>query len=80
MSERVYEDFDDLLPVRPNGELVHWMDPRPMSLGAAAVTAAVVGAFAAGLGAALLVTSLTQMVRRERRMSLPLDRKLRQLN
>ena len=80
MSEHVHGDFDDLLPPRPNGELVHWMDPRPMSLGAGAVSVVVLGAFAAGLGAALLVTSLSQMVRRERRMSLPLDRKLRQLH
>jgi hypothetical protein len=80
MSEHFYEDVDDVLPAQPNGELVHWMDPRPMAFGPGALSAAVLGAFAAGLGAAILAISLAQMVRRERRMSAPLERKLRRLN
>jgi hypothetical protein len=80
MSGEVYEDFDDVLPPRPNGELVHWMDAPPMSFGPAAISLAVVGAFAAGLAAGILALSLQHMAGRERRMSLPLDRKLRGLN
>jgi len=37
MSEHSYENFDEVLPEEPNGELVHWMEPRPMTFGAGAV-------------------------------------------
>jgi len=54
------EDYgDDLLPPEPNGELVHWMEPRPLSFGATGVSAAALGAFA--LGAAVAVGVLAVM-------------------
>src|SRR4051812_24555558 len=34
MSEH-YDEFDDILPPEPNGELVHWMEPRRLTLGTA---------------------------------------------
>jgi hypothetical protein len=80
MSEHGYEDIDDVLPQAPNGELVHWMDPRPVSFGPAAVTLAVGGAFALGLAAALLALGLSRLAGPERRMTVPLERKLRRLN
>jgi hypothetical protein len=75
-----YVDFDDILPDQPNGELVHWMEPRPLAFGPAALSLAVAGAFALGLAAALAAFSLARLAGPERRMSLPLDRKLRRLN
>ena len=37
MSEQAYDADgigDDLGPVEPNGEVVHWMAPKPLSVGA----------------------------------------------
>jgi hypothetical protein len=61
MSEHSYEDFDEVLPEEPNGELVHWMEPRPMTFGAGAVALAAAGGFALGLAAALAVVALTRL-------------------
>ena len=80
MSERSYEDFDEVLPEEPNGELVHWMEPRPLSFGPAGLGMAVAGAFALGLAAALIAVGVRRMGGPERRMSLPLERKLRGLS
>jgi hypothetical protein len=79
MSEHSYEAFDDVLPEEPNGQVVHWMQPRPLSVGAAGLGLAVAGAFTLGLAAALIGLGLARMAGPERRMSLPLDRKLRRL-
>jgi hypothetical protein len=55
MTESVVEDVDEVLPPELNGELVHWMQPRPLTLGAAGVSLAAAGAFAAGVAATLAV-------------------------
>lgn len=60
MSEHSYDDFDEVLPEEPNGELVHWMEPRPMSFGAGAVALAVVGGVALGMAAALVAVNLSR--------------------
>lgn len=80
MSEHSYEDFDEVLPEEPNGELVHWMEPRPMTFGPAGLALAVGGAFALGLATALLAVGLTRMVGAEPRIGLPLEPRLRRLN
>jgi len=77
MSENSYEDFDDDLPEEPGGEVVHWMEPRPLTFGPAGLSLAVAGAFALGVAATLLAVGLVRMAGHERRMSLPLERKLR---
>lgn len=59
MTESVFEDVDEVLPPEMNGELVHWMEPRPMTLGPAGVSLAVAGGFA--LGAITAVTALALM-------------------
>jgi hypothetical protein len=74
-----YEDYDEVLPAQPNGELVHWMEPRPLAFGPAVLSLAVAGAFALGLTAAIVAMILARHVGPERRMGLPLDRKLRRL-
>jgi hypothetical protein len=79
MGEHSYDDFDEVLPEEPNGELVHWMEPRPLSFGPAGVGVAVAGAFALGLTAALIVVAVGRMAGTERRMSVPLARRLRGL-
>jgi hypothetical protein len=80
MIENTYDDFDEVLPAEPNGELVHWMDPRPMTFGPTGLSLAVAGAFALGVAVALVAFGVSRMAGPERRMSLPLERKLRRLS
>ena len=61
MSDRSLDFIDDILPEEPNGELVHWMEPKPMSLGAMGVTAATAGAFALGVAATLAVVAVLRL-------------------
>jgi hypothetical protein len=58
MSDGVFDEIDDILPPEPNGELVHWMEPRPLTLGAAGISVAAASAFALGALAAVAVISL----------------------
>lgn len=53
MTAHFYEDYDEVLPEEPNGEVVHWMEPRHMAVGPAGVAAAVAGGFAAGVAVTL---------------------------
>jgi hypothetical protein len=59
MTQSVLEDIDEILPPEPNGEVVHWMEPRPLSLGAAGISITAATAFA--LGALTAVTALALM-------------------
>lgn len=79
MSDQVYDDIDDAPEVQP-GDLVHWMEPRPLSFGATEISIAVGAAFALGLATATLATALLRWTGPERRMSMPLERKLRRLS
>jgi hypothetical protein len=66
------EDYgDDLLPPEPNGELVHWMEPRPMSVGPAGVSAAALGAFALGAAVAVGVLAVMHWLGPERDVEVP---------
>jgi hypothetical protein len=58
MSEHGQDYVDDILPSEPNGELVHWMEPRPLSVGPAGISAAALGAFALGAGVTVGVLAL----------------------
>ena len=49
----MHEAVDDILPIEPNGEVVHWMDRGPMRFGSADVPAVAVAGFALGLVAAV---------------------------
>lgn len=77
MSEHSYEDFDEVLPEEPNGELVHWMEPRPLTFGPAGLALAVGGAFALGMATAMIAVGLTRMAAQDRRISLPESRQRR---
>ena len=79
MTESYEDDYEDL-PEEPSRELVHWMEPRPLSFGPAGLSLAVAGAFALGLATALIAVGVSRLAGPERRMSLPLDRKLRRLS
>jgi hypothetical protein len=75
-----YEEFDDVLPEELGGEVVHWMEPRPLTFGLAGLSLAVAGAFALGLAAALIAVSLSHRGERERPPALPPARRLRRLH
>lgn len=62
MSDSVFEDIDDVLPTEPNGELVHWMEPRPLSFGPTGISLATAGAFALGALATLSVLAMFHLL------------------
>jgi hypothetical protein len=68
MSEQVIEDVDDLGQPTAEGELVHWMAPRPMRVGPAGVSATAAGAFALGVGAAVIALALMHWLGPQRTM------------
>jgi hypothetical protein len=77
MSDIGYEEYDEILPDEPNGELVHWMEPRPMTFGPGGLSLAIAGAFALGLATALIAVGLTRLTGPDRRTRLQLAPKLR---
>jgi hypothetical protein len=62
MTERMHESAegigDDVGPMESNGELVHWMEPKPLSVGPAGISAAAIAAFALGAAVALGVVAM----------------------
>jgi len=53
-----------------DGEVVHWMDPRPLAIGPAGISATAAGAFAAGAMAAVAVLALLHWLGPEREVRL----------
>jgi hypothetical protein len=75
MSEQAREDVDgigeDVRPVESNGELVHWMARRPLTVGPAGISAAAAGAFALGAVATVVVLALMHWLGPERQVESP---------
>ena len=71
MSEQVVEEVEDLSQPAPDGELVHWMEPKPLTVGPAGVTVTAAGAFALGVVATLAVLALTHWLGPQRVVELP---------
>jgi hypothetical protein len=67
MTERMHESAegigDDVGPTESNGELVHWMQPKPLSVGPAGISAAAIVAFALGAAVALGVVAMMHLRR-----------------
>ena len=58
-----YSDYtDDNLAEAPETEVVHWMDRRPLTIGAAGLSGAVAGAFLLGAVAALGLVVLSSRI------------------
>lgn len=79
MTDSVFEDVDDVLPPEPNGEIVHWMEPRPLRLGPAGISMATASAFVLGALTTVAVLGLMHWLGPQRepprlRMRLPLRR------
>jgi hypothetical protein len=60
MTERMFDDIDDVLPPEPNGELVQWMEPRPLTVGPTGISLATAGAFAVGALATVALLAALQ--------------------
>lgn len=78
MSEQIIEDVDDLGQPAENGELVHWMDRRPLSIGPAGMSATAGIAFVLGVVAAVSVLAVAHWLGPERVIEIPRRRRLRE--
>jgi hypothetical protein len=59
MHEQVVEDVDDLGQPTPEGELIHWMDRKPLRVGPAGISATAGAAFTLGVVVTVAVLALT---------------------
>jgi hypothetical protein len=75
MSESIVEDADERGRPAPNGELVHWMEPRPLTVGPAGISAAAASAFAVGVAAAVVVLALMHWLGPRRELPSRIDRR-----
>jgi hypothetical protein len=69
MSDVVDETFSDAPPAdesAQDGVIVHWMEPRPMSVGPAGISATAAAAFAAGAAVAVTVLAVMHWLGPER--------------
>jgi hypothetical protein len=64
------DHIDEILPTEPNGELVHWMGKKPLTVGPAGISAAALGAFALGAAVTLATLALMHMLGPERELRL----------
>jgi hypothetical protein len=62
------ELLEEVLVDEAEPEIVHWMEPKRVSLGAGAASAAVVGAFALGVVATLSAIALARWLDAEHRV------------
>jgi hypothetical protein len=77
MSEQVIEEVDDLGQPAEDGELVHWMDRRPISVGPVGMSATAGVAFTLGVVATVAVLALAHWLGPERVIEIPLRRRFR---
>jgi hypothetical protein len=71
VSDHPFDFVDDILPDEPNGELVHWMQAKPMSMGLPQISAAAAGAFALGAVTAITVLAVMHWIGPERTAQMP---------
>ncbi|HZZ31570.1 MAG TPA: hypothetical protein VFE10_06200 [Phenylobacterium sp.] len=75
MSEQVVEDLEDLQQPAPDGELVHWMDPKPLTAGPAGVAIAVATGLVLGVAGTLAVLALAGWLGPDREIVAPRPRR-----
>jgi hypothetical protein len=75
MSEQIYDEVDGTSPApAPNGELVHWGEPKPLRLGPAGMSATAGAAFTLGVIATVAVLALAHWLGPEREIEFPRSR------
>jgi hypothetical protein len=77
MSEPVIEDLEDLGQPAADGELVHWMEPRPLRVGPAGVSITAGAAFTLGVVSAVAALALLHWLGPERVVLAPRRRPIR---
>lgn len=76
MSEQVLDEVEGAAPAE-NGELVHWMARRPLSVGAAGMSITAGAAFTVGVLATLGVLAMVGWLGPERVVEAPMRRRWR---
>lgn len=71
MSEQVVEDLEDLEQPTPNGELVHWMARKPLTVGPTGLSVAAASGFVLGVVGTLTVLALAGWLGPEREIVTP---------
>jgi len=72
MSDEAYDEVQDALaPPETDGELVHWMAPKPLRVGPAGVSATAGVAFTLGVVATVAALALAHWLGPEREIELP---------
>lgn len=66
MSQDTYNELEDAGQHAEPGELVHWMAPAPLRVGAAGLSATAVGAFVLGLGVGAAALAVAHWMGRDR--------------
>lgn len=61
------EHHEDYVSEEPDGVLVHWMDPKPLTIGSVELSSVVVGAFALGAVTAIAGVALVRALMAGRR-------------
>ena len=61
------EHHEDYVSEEPDGALVHWMDPKPLTIGSVELSSVVVGAFALGAMTAIAGVALFRALTANRR-------------
>ncbi|HEX3367052.1 hypothetical protein [Phenylobacterium sp.] len=71
MSEQVVEDLEDLEQPAANGELVHWMGRKPLTVGPTGLSVAAASGFILGVAGTLTVLALAGWLGPEREIAAP---------
>ncbi len=77
MSEEILEEVDDLSQPAVDGDMVHWMNRRPLRLGAAGISITAGASFSLGVVAAVGVLAMIKWLGPERVVVVPARRRFR---
>jgi hypothetical protein len=76
MSDDAFETIEGPVAApEPDGELVHWMEPRPLRVGATGLSATAGVAFTVGVLATVVALALAHWLGPEREVPLPRRRR-----
>jgi hypothetical protein len=62
LIEEPVDDIGGAMPPPDDGELVHWMDPKPLRIGPAGITGTALAAFTLGAVTAVAVLAIAHWI------------------
>ena len=71
MTETSEEILHEIPAVEPDGELVHWMEPKPLQFGTLGISMTAAGAFALGAVTTVAVLAVLHWLGPEREFEAP---------